>query len=279
MEQLWTSPIPEKPWVNTSLFVLCGVYDRRAVLKHSSVVHGDRDSLGERKKLPDGKLGEYEYVKYKDLYPIVVQLGRSLRKQFPFLQRQGHIGFYGRNCKNIQLYSLAMQSQDQTTVPVYDTLGTNAVKFIVTHCEMSVIAVTEEKLPSLQELLRNSARKKSHIEGETCISGVVLLNVSPFSPALKAFKEAIPQSIKVIHFEDVNSPSSPHRQINCVPYEDPVVQKEDDWVPSGDSILYILYTSGTTGQPKGVMIKHAAMLTISSSFIHNIVLSLSRPHP
>ena len=116
--------------------------------------------MGERKKLPDGTLGEYEYVKYKDLYPIVVQLGRSLRKQFPFLQRQGHIGFYGRNCKSIQLYALAMQSQDQTTVPVYDTLGTKAVKYIVTHCEMSVIAVTEEKLPSLQELLRGGCCKR-----------------------------------------------------------------------------------------------------------------------
>ena len=53
-----------------------------------------------------------------------------------------------------------MQSQDQTTIPVYDTLGTKAVKYIVTHCEMSVIAVTEEKLPSLQELLRGGCCKR-----------------------------------------------------------------------------------------------------------------------
>ena len=61
--------------------------------------------------------------------------------------------------------------------------------------------------------------------------------------------------------------------MNCVEYEDPVIEKEDDWIPSGDSLEYILYTSGTTGQPKGVMIKHAAMLTVSSSFIHFIVSS------
>ena len=52
-----------------------------------------------------------------------------------------------------------------------------------------------------------------------------------------------------------------------------MIEKEDDWIPSGDSLEYILYTSGTTGQPKGVMIKHAAMLTVSSSFIHFIVFS------
>lgn len=154
MDRLWTEPIPEQPWVNTSLYVRPISITLREVLKYSSTEHWDRDSLGERVKLPDGKLGEYEYIKYKDLYPMVVQLGRSLRKQFPFLQRQGHIGFYGRNCRSIQLYALAMQSQDQTTVPVYDTLGTKAVKYIVNHCEMTVIAVTEEKLPSLQEIMR-----------------------------------------------------------------------------------------------------------------------------
>ena len=154
MDRLWTEPIPEQPWVNTSLYVRPISITLREVLKYSSTEHWDRDSLGERVKLPDGKLGEYEYIKYKDLYPVVVQLGRSLRKQFPFLQRQGHIGFYGRNCRSIQLYALAMQSQDQTTVPVYDTLGTKAVKYIVNHCEMAVIAVTEEKLPSLQEIMR-----------------------------------------------------------------------------------------------------------------------------
>lgn len=103
--------------------------------------------------------------------------------------------------------------------------------------------------------------------------------MSPSSTVLKAFKEAIPESIKVIHFEDVSAPSPPHRQINCVPYEDPVVEKDDDWIPAGDSIQYILYTSGTTGEPKGVMIKHASTLTVSSSFIHNIVLALLHPHP
>ena len=50
---------------------------------------------------------------------------------------------------------------------------------------------------------------RNWLEGENSIRGVVLLNVSPSSTVLKAFKEAIPESVKVIHFEDVLAAHSP----------------------------------------------------------------------
>ena len=74
MDRLWTEPIPEQPWVNTSLYVRPISITLREVLKYSSTEHWDRDSLGERVKLPDGKLGEYEYIKYKDLYLSLIHI-------------------------------------------------------------------------------------------------------------------------------------------------------------------------------------------------------------
>lgn len=141
----------------------------------------------------DGTLGDYEYLTYKQLYPLVVQLGRSIRKQFPWLKRQGRSGFYGKNCRDLQLYSLAMQSQDQISVPIYDTLGEEAVRFVIENSGMTVIAVTEEKLPLLSQFLVNP--------GE--IKGIVLLNVPRASTKLTAFQSVISDTIKVIHFEDV----------------------------------------------------------------------------
>ena len=134
----------------------------------------------------DGTLGDYEYLTY-------IQLGRSIRKQFPWLKRQGRSGFYGKNCRDLQLYSLAMQSQDQISVPIYDTLGEEAVRFVIENSGMTVIAVTEEKLPLLSQFLVNP--------GE--IKGIVLLNVPRASTKLTAFQSVISDTIKVIHFEDV----------------------------------------------------------------------------
>ena len=175
------------------MFVSIGFVMNREILKNSALMHPDRDSLGQRRVLEDGSLGDYDYIKFKDLYPIVVQLGRSLKKHFPWLQRQGRAGFYGKNSQSIQLFSLAIQSQDLTSVPIYDSLGPNAVQYIVSHSEMIILAVTEEKLPKLQEFLAKPS----------CIRGVVIVDSKRNSPVIEVFRKTIDSSIKVVLFEEV----------------------------------------------------------------------------
>lgn len=165
----------------------------RAVLKNSAQEHPTRDSLGQRKLLEDGSLGEYEYIQFKDLYPMVVQLGRSIRKQFPWIQRQGKGGFYGKNSKSIQLFSLAVQSQDLISVPIYDSLGVDAVEYILSHSEMTILAVSEEKLPKLQPILQQPS----------CVRGVVIVDSKKDSDIVRSFKDTIHPTIKVVDFEEV----------------------------------------------------------------------------
>ena len=165
----------------------------REALKNSYNEHPQTPSLGQRIINPDGTLGDYEYLTYKQLYPLVVQLGRSMRKQFPWLERQGRIGFFGKNCRDLQLFSLSLQSQDQISVPIYDTLGDEAVRYVIEHSEMTVIAVTEEKLPLLAQCLSKTG----------LIRAIVLLNVPTTSEVLRSFKETISESIRILHFEEV----------------------------------------------------------------------------
>lgn len=165
----------------------------REVLKNSYNEHPTRRSLGQRIVNKDGTRGDYEYITYRELYPLVVQLGRSMRKQFPWMERQGRAGFFGKNCRDIQLFSLAMQSQDQISVPIYDTLGDDAVQYVIEHSGMTVIAVTEEKLPLLQKYLSKPG----------LIRAIVLLGVSKTSDVLKTFVSVIRKDIRVLHFEEV----------------------------------------------------------------------------
>ena len=163
------------------------------MLKNSYKEHPNSRSLGQRVINPDGTRGDYEYLTYKQLYPLVVQLGRSMRKQFPWLERQGRVGFFGKNCRDLQLFSLSLQSQDQISVPIYDTLGDEAVRYVIEHSEMTVMAVTEEKLPLLAKCLSKTG----------LIRAIVLLNVPKTSEILRSFKEAINKDIRVLHFEEV----------------------------------------------------------------------------
>ncbi len=116
-----------------------------------------------------------------------------MRKQFPWLERQGRVGFFGKNCRDLQLFSLSLQSQDQISVPIYDTLGDEAVRYVIEHSEMTVMAVTEEKLPLLAKCLSKTG----------LIRAIVLLNVPKTSEVLRSFKEAINKDIRVLHFEEV----------------------------------------------------------------------------
>ena len=177
---------------------------------------------------------------------MVVQLGRSIRKHFPWMQRQDRVGFYGKNSARLQLYSLAMQSQDQVCVPIYDILSSDAVEYITFHAEVQIIAVTEEKLRHLQSVLQK----------DTPIKAIILVDVPRDSPVLLEFSDTLSSKVEILHFDD----------LLAIPFESPVVPSPDDWLPSGESLEYILYTSGTTGTPKGVMIKHASMLTVSAKF-------------
>ncbi|OMO83628.1 AMP-dependent synthetase/ligase [Corchorus capsularis] len=45
--------------------------------------------------------------------------------------------------------SKACNSQAITYVPLYDTLGANAVEFIINHAEVSIAFVQENKLPAV----------------------------------------------------------------------------------------------------------------------------------
>ena len=139
---------------------------------------------------------------------MVVQLGRSFRQRFPWMQRQDRVGFYGKNSARIQLYSLAMQSQDQVCVPIYDILSSDAVEYITSHAEVKVLAVTEEKLPHLQSVFQK----------DTPIKAIVLLDVPRESPVLLEFSHALPSTVEIIHFDDLLS----------VPAQSPVVPSDDD---------------------------------------------------
>ena len=79
------------------------------------------------------------------------------------------------------------------SVPIYDSLGPTAAKYVISHSEMTILAVTEEKLPKLQEL----------IQEDTPLRGIVIVDAKKDSPAVISFMKAVPSSVKVLMFEDV----------------------------------------------------------------------------
>ncbi|XP_068655042.1 probable CoA ligase CCL6 isoform X2 [Aristolochia californica] len=72
--------------------------------------------------------------------------------------KEGRCGIYGSNCPEWIIAMEACNSKGIYYVPLYDTLGANAVVFIINHAEVSIAFVQGNKMDSMLACLSNCAR-------------------------------------------------------------------------------------------------------------------------
>lgn len=127
-------------------------------------------------------------------------------------------------------------------VPLYDTLGVNAVEYIMAHSEAVYIAASAARLPHIAVAL---PRVPQAILGITTWGGAA-------SPAdVKALSTA---GVAVTPFDDHLAGGDAAN----VPAD----------APAPTDLSTIMYTSGTTGEAKGVMLTHASIVASVKSIVH-----------
>ncbi|KAH7841077.1 hypothetical protein Vadar_025249 [Vaccinium darrowii] len=146
------------------------------------------------REIVDGKAGKYVWLTYREVFDIVMKLGNSIRSCG--VEEGGKCGIYGVNCPEWVMSMEACNAHRLTCVPLYDSLGADAVEFMICHAEVAIVFVEEKKIQ----------------EGE-------------------------------------------NKQ-----YDLPVKKRSD--------ICTIMYTSGTTGDPKGVMISHHNIVSVVAGMNH-----------
>ncbi|KAJ0978635.1 hypothetical protein J5N97_014109 [Dioscorea zingiberensis] len=187
--------------------------------------HGNQ-MLGWR-EFTDGKAGPYLWKTYKQVYEEVLNVGSALRQLGA--ESGSHIGIYGANCPQWIVAMEACNGYSLICVPLYDTLGPGAVDYIVEHAEIDFVFVQDKKVKELLSPDCKSVRRLKGLISFTSLTREQITDASKFG-------------MEVYSWNDFLQMGKDHP---C----DPLPPRPLD-------ICTIIYTSGTSGTPKGVLLTH-----------------------
>ncbi|CAB4381446.1 uncharacterized protein OCT59_028041 [Rhizophagus irregularis] len=189
---------------------------------------GDGNFLGHR-EIKDGVAGPYIWESYNTVQARVANIGSGLRKLG--LNPKEPLGFFSINTPEYVIALLACYQYNFIPVPLYDTLGTDAIEYIINQTEMKYCFTTSNKGRALLEMKGSLPSLQTIIISDNCDPGSENL-----------------ANVRISNFSDIEKDGS--------------VQPVEAENPKPDDIASICYTSGTTGTPKGVVLTHNNFMAV-----------------
>eukprot|EP00803_Ostreobium_quekettii_P010641 evm.model.scf_78.10 EVM.evm.TU.scf_78.10 scf_78:139341-142153(-) len=233
-----------------------GVATIREMFDRSVALHGGRPMLGVREG-PARQPGKYAFSTYAEVGARVGAFAASLRRS---ASPGRSVGIFGQNCPDWMVAFLACARAGLVAVPISDTLGSREAEFVLGHSEAGVLVVSSSNLGKALDLA-------SRVKG----IGTVVHWSEPASaayPLPPATSQATSAGVEVLGFEAF------------VRQGKGVAGDGRDAHPAPDDVLVIMYTSGTTGEQKGVMLTHRAMVNNMEAVRHHMLVGgiASGPH-
>jgi long-chain acyl-CoA synthetase len=228
------------------------------IIKRSSEKYGNAKALGSRKlikthhetkkvkKMVDGKeqevdknwtyfeLSGYEYLSFHDYEKLILQVGAGYRKLG--MNKDDRVHIFAATSAHWLATAHAAVSQSMPIVTAYDTLGEEGLKHSLVATKAKAIFLDPHLLPTL---------------------------IKPLQEATE-IKYVIWNSQNEVKQENIDKLKKAHDRLTIMSFEELRKLGEENPVdpvpPAPEDLCCIMYTSGSTGPPKGVPLKHKAVV-------------------
>lgn len=217
-----------------------GVASRKLLQTHveeklvTKVVDGKTTEVP--KKWTYYECSDYTYLTHSEYFALVLEVGAGLRKLGLAPKERLHI--YAATSLQWLTMSHACASQSVTIVTAYDTLGESGVEHSLLQSKANAIFVDPHLLKTVTNPLKKAETVKFLIYNEESHQPVS-------DEEIEQFRAAHPE-LTVLSFGELRALGEAH----------PTEPVE----PSPEETYCIMYTSGSTGPPKGVPVTHAGFV-------------------
>ncbi|XP_029297555.1 long-chain-fatty-acid--CoA ligase 1-like isoform X2 [Cottoperca gobio] len=183
----------------------------------------------------------YEWMSYREVMERTENLGSAFLHKGHSKTTDPHIGIFSQNRPEWTISELACYTYSLVSVPLYDTLGTEAIGYIVDKASISTIVCD---VADKVNLVLDCVQDRKH-----SVKTIVLME-TPSADLVSRGQQAGVHILSLQEMETIGKAN--HRQ--------PLPPRPED-------MALICFTSGTTGNPKGAMLTHRNVVSNCSAFI------------
>ncbi|XP_014694992.2 long-chain-fatty-acid--CoA ligase 1 isoform X5 [Equus asinus] len=184
----------------------------------------------------------YEWLSYKQVAEMSESVGSALIQKGFKAGPETFVGIFAQNRPEWVIIEQGCFAYSLVVVPLYDTLGTEAITYIVNKVELSLVFVDK---PDKANLLLEGVENKL-----TPGLKIIVLMDSFDVDLLERGKKC---GVEILSFKAMEDLGRANRQ--------------KPKPPAPEDLAVICFTSGTTGNPKGAMITHQNIVSDCSAFV------------